>query len=69
MIPDHIKEAVRKTVLENLEAYFVEAEDYEDDNIQASEDVGARVEDFYEYRSHLGDEPGIGFTNDEEAQA
>lgn len=49
MISDHIKEAVKKQILKDLEDYFQEAEEHEDDEVQESIDVGGRTEDFYIY--------------------
>jgi len=49
MIPQHIKDKVREEILAELEAYFEEAEEHEDDEVQEKTSVMDRCIDFYSY--------------------
>lgn len=50
MIPQDIKDKVRNEVLAELEAYFEEADEVEDDEVQTGTSVMDRCIDFYSYQ-------------------
>lgn len=50
MIPQGIKDKVRSEILAELEAYFEEAEECEDDEVQIGTSVMDRCIDFYSYQ-------------------
>lgn len=58
MIPQDIKDKVRSEILAELEAYFAEAEEVEDDEVQTRTSVGDRCYDFYTYVVNLLDHKG-----------
>jgi len=49
MIPQDIKDKVRNEILAELEAYFEEADEMEDPEVQEGTSIPDRIWDFYTY--------------------
>lgn len=55
MISEQVKTDTKELVLRQLEQYFVDAEEAEDDDVQERTTAEERLDDFTEYLAAIGD--------------